>query len=66
MVWGSGTPRQKAEVQKLLEMLPRQALHARTLGFVHPVSGHRVTFASPLPEDMTRVLEILRARPLFN
>jgi 23S rRNA pseudouridine1911/1915/1917 synthase len=66
MVWGSGTPRQKAEVQKLLEILPRQALHARTLGFVHPVSGHRVTFASPLPEDMTRVLEILRARPLFN
>jgi 23S rRNA pseudouridine1911/1915/1917 synthase len=66
MAWGPVTPKQKAEVQKLLELLPRQALHARTLGFVHPVSGHRMTFESPLPEDMTRVLEILRASPLSN
>jgi len=60
IVWGPRTPRQKAEVQGLLKILPRQALHARTLGFVHPVSGHRMTFESPLPRDMLAVLEILR------
>jgi 23S rRNA pseudouridine1911/1915/1917 synthase len=65
IVWGPGTPRQKAEVQKLLTILPRQALHARTLGFLHPVTGHRMTFESPLPSDMVAALEILRA-PAFS
>jgi 23S rRNA pseudouridine1911/1915/1917 synthase len=65
IVWGPATPRQKAEVQKLLEILPRQALHARTLGFLHPVTGHRMTFESPLPPDMVAALEILRA-PAFS
>ncbi len=37
----------------LLELLPRQALHARTLGFTHPVSGKRLEFDSELPEDMS-------------
>ncbi|MCL4187516.1 MAG: RluA family pseudouridine synthase [Rhodobacteraceae bacterium] len=31
---------------------PRQALHAATLGFVHPVGGQRLAFASPVPADM--------------
>ncbi len=60
IAWGPRSPRQKAEVQRLLKILPRQALHARTLGFVHPVTGHRLTFDSPLPQDMAAVLEILR------
>lgn len=60
IAWGPRTQRQKAEVQRLLKILPRQALHARTLGFVHPVTGHRLTFDSPLPQDMAAVLEILR------
>jgi len=64
IAWGPGTPGQKAEVQRLLKILPRQALHARTLGFVHPVSGHHVSFESPLPSDMLQVLEILRAHAL--
>jgi 23S rRNA pseudouridine1911/1915/1917 synthase len=66
IAWGPGTPRQKAEVQQLLKILPRQALHARTLGFVHPVSGHHVSFESPIPPDMLRVLEILRASALSD
>ncbi len=40
---------------------PRQALHAATLGFVHPVSGERLRFAADLPPDMTDLLEGLRA-----
>lgn len=36
---------------------PRQALHAKTLGFVHPGSGKWLQFDSPLPADMTALLE---------
>jgi 23S rRNA pseudouridine1911/1915/1917 synthase len=37
-----------------------QALHAMTLGFVHPSSGERMHFEAPLPDDMTRLLTGLR------
>ena len=40
---------------------PRQALHAATLGFDHPVTGERMEFTSPLPADMGRLIEALRA-----
>jgi 23S rRNA pseudouridine1911/1915/1917 synthase len=40
---------------------PRQALHAATLGFVHPVSGEEMRFAAPVPEDMDRLIAGLRA-----
>jgi len=40
----------------------RQALHARTLGFVHPLSGRSILVDSPLPEDMARLTELLRRR----
>ena len=39
---------------------PRQALHAASLGFVHPVSGERLEFHSPLPPDLTELLARLR------
>lgn len=39
----------------------RQALHAASLGFVHPVSGDRLEFQAPLPADMDSVLTTLRA-----
>jgi 23S rRNA pseudouridine1911/1915/1917 synthase len=61
---GNGSQRQKAEVQRLLGIMRRQALHARTLGFLHPVTGERVSFASALPDDMVQVLELLRSAPL--
>ncbi len=38
----------------------RQMLHAETLGFVHPTSGDRLEFHSPLPEDFQTVLDRLR------
>jgi len=40
---------------------PRQALHAATLGFEHPVTGERLEFAAPLPADMAGLIEALRA-----
>ncbi|GAA0292472.1 RluA family pseudouridine synthase [Rhodovulum strictum] len=39
---------------------PRQALHAATLGFVHPATGETLRFSSPLPDDMVRLLATLR------
>jgi 23S rRNA pseudouridine1911/1915/1917 synthase len=38
---------------------PRQALHAATLGFDHPVTGERLEFAAPLPADMAGLIEAL-------
>ncbi len=43
----------------LANAFPRQALHAASLGFDHPVTGERLDFASPLPSDMADLLAAL-------
>jgi 23S rRNA pseudouridine1911/1915/1917 synthase len=53
-------PRDPA-LRPIAEKLGRQALHARTLGFVHPATGARVSFSSELPADMRAALAALRA-----
>ncbi len=40
---------------------PRQALHAASLGFTHPVSGEEMLFEAPLPPDMAQLLQVLQA-----
>jgi 23S rRNA pseudouridine1911/1915/1917 synthase len=45
---------------ELAEGFPRQALHAATLGFVHPVTGEDLSFESALPGDMQGLLAALR------
>lgn len=62
IVYGPHTPKQKTEVQHLLELMPRQALHARTLGFIHPATKEKLMFASDPPDDMAMVLTMLRAK----
>ncbi len=44
-------------VENCLEMMPRQSLHAKSLGFIHPKTEQRMYFESPLPEDFSNVLE---------
>ncbi len=44
-------------VQNCFAICPRQALHAQTLGFVHPLTGEGMEFSSELPRDMTDVIE---------
>jgi 23S rRNA pseudouridine1911/1915/1917 synthase len=61
IVAGPGTVTQKHEVQRLLKLIPRQALHAKTIGFVHPTSGKELLFDSALPADMQGVLDSLSA-----
>jgi 23S rRNA pseudouridine1911/1915/1917 synthase len=41
-------------------LIARQALHAESLAFEHPVTGERRTFQAPLPDDMQRVVKALR------
>jgi 23S rRNA pseudouridine1911/1915/1917 synthase len=47
----------KQFVQNCLDLLPRQALHARTLSFTHPTTGEWMSFESNLPDDMQAVLD---------
>ena len=46
----------KAFVENCFKILPRQALHAKTLGFTHPVTGAFMQFDSELPEDFQQVI----------
>ena len=48
-------------VEDCLALLPRQALHAKVLGFTHPRTGEHVRFESELPADMQTVLDKWRA-----
>jgi 23S rRNA pseudouridine1911/1915/1917 synthase len=44
-------------IKNCFKILPRQALHAKSLAFNHPVTGKRLSFDSPLPDDMVQVIE---------
>jgi 23S rRNA pseudouridine1911/1915/1917 synthase len=44
-------------IKNCFRILPRQALHAKSLAFDHPVTGKRLSFDSDLPDDMQQVIE---------
>ena len=54
---GTTFTKYKQFVQNCFAILPRQALHAKSLGFTHPASGKEMHFESELPEDMSLVIE---------
>lgn len=54
---GTHFSKYKQFVNNCFETCPRQALHAMTLGFVHPRTGGEMFFTSPLPEDMTNLID---------
>ena len=47
-------------VEKKLINLKRQFLHAKTLGFVHPVKNENMEFTSNLPEDLENIIKSLK------
>lgn len=47
----------KSFVENCFKILPRQALHAYSLGFIHPATGNFIKFESPLPPEFIAVLE---------
>jgi 23S rRNA pseudouridine1911/1915/1917 synthase len=57
IVKGTVYARYKQFVENCFEVCQRQALHAKTLGFIHPVSGAEMFFEAELPSDMAEVIE---------
>ena len=54
---GTNTAMYKAFVKNCFFICPRQALHAKTLGFVHPRTGEFMHFESELPDDMQELID---------
>ena len=54
---GTQFSKYKTFVHNAFELLPRQALHAMSLGFIHPVTKEKLYFEAPLPEDFQAVLD---------
>ncbi|MCC6372440.1 MAG: RluA family pseudouridine synthase [Bacteroidia bacterium] len=54
---GINSGKYKQFVQNCFELLPRQALHAKTLGISHPISGEKLFFDSEIPADMQAVID---------
>lgn len=58
---GTTFTKYKQFVDNCFKILPRQALHAKTLGFIHPKTGDFMRFESEIPEDMQQCIEKWRA-----
>ncbi|SFC00527.1 23S rRNA pseudouridine1911/1915/1917 synthase [Flexibacter flexilis DSM 6793] len=54
---GTQFSKYKTFVENCFQMLPRQALHAKSLGFVHPRTGEFMQFDSELPQDLSAVIQ---------
>jgi 23S rRNA pseudouridine1911/1915/1917 synthase len=54
---GTQFAKYKAFVQNCFDLMPRQALHAMSLGFVHPITKEKIYHEAPLPEDFRAVLD---------
>ena len=54
---GTTFTKYKQFVDNCFKLLPRQALHAKTLGFTHPASGKFIEFDSDLPKDFKSCIE---------
>ncbi|MBL7837057.1 MAG: RluA family pseudouridine synthase [Bacteroidetes bacterium] len=56
----SKLPKYDQFIENCFKTMPRQALHAMTLGFVHPKSRKSIHFEVPLPDDFSQLLEKIR------
>ncbi len=63
---GTKFSKYKSFVDNCFKILPRQALHAKSLGFIHPVTKKQMQFDSELPEDFQSVLEKWEHYVQFN
>lgn len=59
-LYGSGRRKSAPDAFDIARGFQRQALHAGSLGFSHPVTGERLAFASDLPDDLKALIEALR------
>ncbi len=56
ILWGNKFTRYKQFIANCMKICPRQALHAKTLGFIHPRTGEEMSFDAPLPPDLDDLL----------
>ncbi len=56
------TPERRLIAQQMLKLLPRQALHAKRLAFIHPLTQERMVFDSDLPADFQKLLIFCREK----
>ncbi|MEZ2415881.1 RluA family pseudouridine synthase [Muriicola sp. E247] len=54
---GTTFTKYKQFVENCFKILPRQALHAKTLGFIHPKTGKKMKFDTDIPEDMAGCID---------
>ena len=54
---GTTSAKYRQFVKNCFDTCPRQALHARTLGFVHPATRREMFFTSPIPADMEAMID---------
>lgn len=59
---GNTSASYRAFIRNCFALCPRQALHARTLGFCHPRTGEQLDFTSPLPSDMDALINKWREK----
>jgi len=57
IVKGTVFSKYKQFVENCFAICPRHALHAQTLGFIHPITGKQMFFEAELPEDMKQLIE---------
>jgi len=60
LLYGANNTKWRALAQKCLDIAGRQLLHAKSLGIKHPESGEDMVFTSDLPEDMSRIIDLIR------
>ncbi len=63
---GSVFSKYKAFVENCFKIIPRQALHAKSLGFTHPITKKNMHFDSQLPDDMQQVIDKWEAYLNYN
>lgn len=57
MLRGNTSGKYKQFIDNCFAICPRQALHARTLGFIHPTTGKEMFFTAPIPDDMQALID---------
>ncbi len=62
---GPKTKKYQQFIRNCFDVMPRQALHAKTLAFTHPIKGDRLEFDTPLPQDFQSALEKFRKKEWY-
>ncbi len=60
--WGGVSGKRSRQAARFLKIINRQALHAKTLGFIHPLTNKPIKFDSDLPDDMKQLLAELSGK----